>query len=61
MKAIQAIRGMKDISPEETPVWRELEDCAREVLTGYGYRELRPPVVERTELFQHLTRVDGPG
>lgn len=52
MKAIQAIRGMKDIPPEETPVWRELEDCAREVLTGYGYRELRPPVVERTELFQ---------
>ena len=52
MKAIQAIRGMKDIPPAETPVWRTLEDTAREVLTGYGYRELRPPVVEKTELFR---------
>ena len=52
MKAIQAIRGMKDIPPAETPVWRELEDAARAVLSGYGYRELRPPVVERTELFR---------
>ena len=52
MKAIQAIRGMKDISPAETPVWRSLEDTARAVLSGYGYRELRPPVVEKTELFR---------
>jgi histidyl-tRNA synthetase len=52
MKAIRAIRGMKDIPPAETPVWRELEDAAREVLGGYGYRELRPPLVEKTELFQ---------
>ncbi|GMQ76917.1 MAG: histidine--tRNA ligase [Gammaproteobacteria bacterium] len=52
MKAIQAIRGMKDIPPAETPVWRRLEDSAREVLAGYGYHELRPPVVEKTELFR---------
>ncbi len=52
MKAIQAIRGMKDIPPAETPVWRWLEDAAREVLAGYGYQELRPPVVEKTELFR---------
>ena len=52
MKAIQAIRGMKDIPPAETPVWRRLEDAAREVLAGYGYQELRPPVVEKTELFR---------
>ena len=52
MKAIQAIRGMKDIPPAETPVWRRLEDTAREVLAGYGYQELRPPVVENTELFR---------
>ncbi len=52
MKAIQAIRGMKDIPPAETPVWRRLEDTAREVLAGYGYQELRPPVVEKTELFR---------
>lgn len=52
MKAIQAIRGMKDIPPAETPVWRRLEDSAREVLAAYGYLELRPPVVEKTELFR---------
>ncbi len=52
MKAIQAIRGMKDIPPAETPVWRRLEDSAREVLAGYGYHEVRPPVVEKTELFR---------
>jgi histidyl-tRNA synthetase len=52
MKAIQAIRGMKDIPPAETPLWRRLEDAAREVLDGYGYHELRPPVVEKTELFR---------
>jgi len=52
MKAIQAIRGMKDIPPAETPVWRRLEDIAREVLAGYGYHELRPPAVEKTELFR---------
>ncbi len=52
MKAIQAIRGMKDIPPAETPVWRALEDAARDVLSGYGYRELRPPIVEKTELFR---------
>ena len=52
MKAIQAIRGMKDIPPAETPVWRALEAAAREVLAAYGYQELRPPVVERTELFR---------
>lgn len=52
MKAIQAIRGMKDIPPAETPVWRRLEDAAREVLAGYGYHELRPPIVEKTELFR---------
>ena len=52
MKAIQAIRGMKDIPPAETPVWRRLEDTARDVLAGYGYHELRPPIVEKTELFR---------
>ena len=52
MKAIQAIRGMKDIPPAETPVWRHLEDVAREVLAAYGYQELRPPMVEKTELFR---------
>ena len=57
MKTMQAIRGMKDISPAETPFWRHLEDTARDVLAGYGYQEVRPPLVERTELFQRSVGV----
>jgi len=49
---IQAIRGMHDILPERSPLWQHLEDRAREVLEGYGYREIRTPLVEVTELFK---------
>ena len=43
---------MNDISPSESPTWHHVEETAREVLRGYGYREVRPPLVERTELFR---------
>ena len=49
--AIQPIRGMNDILPDATPVWQWVEATARDVFSAYGYRELRVPVVERTELF----------
>ncbi|WP_455212725.1 histidine--tRNA ligase [Kaarinaea lacus] len=48
---IQAIRGMKDITPEETPYWHVIEETIRRVLAGYGYREMRTPLLEQTELF----------
>ncbi|RUM89480.1 MAG: histidine--tRNA ligase [Thermodesulfatator sp.] len=51
MKIIQAVRGFKDILPEETPLWRELEERARRILTSYGFSEIRLPILERTELF----------
>ena len=51
-KNIQAIRGMHDILPEHTPIWRFLEQRAREVLASYGYREIRMPLLEKTELFK---------
>ncbi len=51
-KKIQAIRGMHDILPEHSPIWQHLEDQARAVLESYGYRELRTPLVEVTELFK---------
>ncbi len=51
-KQIQAIRGMKDILPQQTPLWQFLEDRARTVLTRYGYSEIRMPIVEMTELFK---------
>jgi len=43
---------MNDISPAEVSYWQLFEDTARSVLAGYGYQEMRPPVVERTELFK---------
>ena len=49
---IKAIRGMHDILPEQVSLWQTLEDGARQVLTAYGYREIRTPLVEMTELFK---------
>jgi histidyl-tRNA synthetase len=49
--AIQPIRGMNDILPDATPAWQWVEASARMVFEAYGYRELRVPLVERTELF----------
>jgi histidyl-tRNA synthetase len=51
-KQIQAIRGMKDILPQQTPLWQFLEDRVRSVLSRYGYAEIRMPIVEMTELFK---------
>ncbi|MFO1422956.1 MAG: histidine--tRNA ligase [Candidatus Competibacteraceae bacterium] len=50
-KPFQAIRGMNDILPGESALWQALETTLREVLAAYGYREIRLPLVERTELF----------
>ncbi|MGH8702707.1 MAG: histidine--tRNA ligase [Burkholderiales bacterium] len=50
-KQIQAIRGMNDVLPDEARGWRFFEDTARAVFGQYGYRNIRTPVVERTELF----------
>ena len=51
-RTIQAIRGMHDILPGRIAAWQRLEDSARAVLTGYGYTEIRTPVVEVSELFK---------
>lgn len=50
-KKIQAIRGMRDILPEQTELWQQVEAVVRELLNGYGYSEIRMPIVEKTELF----------
>lgn len=52
MAKIQAIRGMNDILPEQTPVWQYVENRVRKVLTQYGYQEIRMPIVEQTDLFK---------
>ncbi|WP_301390923.1 ATP phosphoribosyltransferase regulatory subunit, partial [Thalassolituus sp. UBA1965] len=51
-KKIQAIRGMNDILPTQSPVWQYLEGTVKDVLAGYGYDEIRMPVLEQTALFK---------
>ena len=51
MSNIRAVRGMHDILPDQTPHWQLLEQTVSRVLSGYGYGEIRLPVVEKTELF----------
>jgi histidyl-tRNA synthetase len=49
---IQAIRGMHDVLPEQTPLWQYAEGIIKEVLAAYVYSEIRLPIVEKTELFK---------
>ncbi|GIX05716.1 MAG: histidine--tRNA ligase [Candidatus Poribacteria bacterium] len=48
---LTAIRGTRDLLPEELVRWRAVEETAREVFGRYGYREIRTPLFEATELF----------
>lgn len=50
-KAIQAVRGMNDLLPEVVERWQRIEATARGVLSAYGYREIRLPILEKSELF----------
>ena len=50
-KNIQAIRGMNDCSPTESPLWQWIEGQVRQILSSYGYSEVRTPIVESTPLF----------
>jgi len=49
--SIQAIKGVKDILPQDMPVWQYLEAAARKLFEDYGFTEIRVPVFEYTELF----------
>jgi histidyl-tRNA synthetase len=48
---IQAIRGMNDVLPDEARLWERFEDTVRDWLRAYGYRNLRTPILEKTDLF----------
>ena len=48
---IQLIRGFKDILPGEVELWQAVENTAREILEDFGFKEIRIPIMERTELF----------
>lgn len=51
-EALQAIKGMKDILPEKTPLWQFFEDTVCQLLTSYGYKQIRTPIMEYTGLFR---------
>lgn len=51
-KTIQAIRGMNDCLPNQTPVWQFVESRIRELVKSYHYQEVRTPIVESTDLFK---------
>ncbi|GAA3698834.1 histidine--tRNA ligase [Oceanisphaera sediminis] len=51
-KQIQAIRGMNDCLPEQTPAWQQAEAVLRDLMRAYGYAEVRMPIMEVTGLFK---------
>ncbi|MFN0038468.1 MAG: histidine--tRNA ligase [Burkholderiales bacterium] len=50
-QTIQAVRGMNDILPDQSPLWEFFEEEVRQWLAQYGYRNIRMPILEKTDLF----------
>ena len=51
MTDYRSVRGMVDILPEDSFLWQQLEGVMATVLQHYGYREIRLPIIEATQLF----------
>jgi histidyl-tRNA synthetase len=49
--AIKAIRGINDLLPDVVGKWQLVESVARRIFSTFGYREIRIPILEKTELF----------
>ena len=47
----KSVRGMEDILPDKTPLWRKVEEVSRKVFASFGYQEIILPIVESTEVF----------
>jgi histidyl-tRNA synthetase len=52
LKKIQAIRGMNDLLPSDSPYWQYVEATLADILQSYGYQEIRFPILESTDLFK---------
>ncbi len=48
---ITALKGFKDILPEEALLWQRIESTARDVFQRFGFREIKVPILEKTTLF----------
>jgi histidyl-tRNA synthetase len=57
-RKFQTLRGFRDLLPGETEHWQRFEAGARELLRRYGFREIRPPMLEATELFVRSVGAD---
>ncbi|MDX1345258.1 MAG: histidine--tRNA ligase [Sedimenticolaceae bacterium] len=51
MGKIQAIRGMHDILPDESWLWRHVEETMQAIFDSFGYQEIRTPILEQSQLF----------
>ena len=51
-QALQSVRGMNDVLPDEAELWDRFEEVVRSLLRSYGYRPIRLPIVEPTPLFK---------
>ena len=49
---IQAVRGMHDILPDASYIWRHVEQVLLDTFNSYGYQEIRLPILEKTDLFK---------
>ena len=52
MELIKALRGTRDILPDEIGYWQWVESVAREILLQANYQEIRTPIFEQTALFE---------
>jgi histidyl-tRNA synthetase len=49
--SIKALKGFKDILPDEVGLWQVIERKARDIFHRYGFEEIKVPILEKTELF----------
>ena len=52
MTQVKSIKGMNDVTPQDSPAWRYLENTLIAVARSYGYQEIRFPILEHTDLFK---------
>jgi len=55
--AIRAVKGFRDVLPDESRRWQAIEDAAVATFVRYGFGEIRLPILERTELFARSSRL----
>lgn len=51
-ETIKSVRGMRDILPEQTRLWKYVEKTSFDILEYFGFEEIRVPIVEDLKLFQ---------